>query len=196
MTARYVTDADGKGWLNVRWGSASGPMFPPLPQYLSVDHERTEGGRDYFTVSEGQMRGKKASVKLKTGGASNLALGNPGYAAAAKVVFNRRTKELRYGTAGPVAAKTHDGNPVPLGTYDLELPYEAHSLGAPYESQTIYAKTWFRVGHTGDRFLHPGRVSAGCVTVTNLPEWTKIYKYLIKARLGDGASVGKLQVVE
>jgi hypothetical protein len=46
--------------------------------------------------------------------------------------------------------------------------------------------TWFRIGHSGDRFLHPCRVSAGCVTVKDIGEWTKIYNYLINSRKGHG----------
>ena len=87
-------------------------------------------------------------------------------------------------------------NPVPSGKHNLEIPYEAHSLGAPYQRESRYSTTWFRISHSGDRFLHPGRISAGCITVTNIKAWTRIYEYLIKARKGDNKSVGRIEVVE
>ena len=87
-----------------------------------------------------------------------------------------------YGNAGPIATKTDPGNPVPTGTYDLEIPDEVHNLGTTYQGDSPFATTWFRVGHSGDRYLHPGRISAGCVTVTDTKKWTDVYNYLIKRR--------------
>lgn len=45
-----------------------------------------------------------------------------------------------------------------------------------------YAKTWFRIGHEGSRFLHVGRRSLGCITVIDKEKWTDIYNHLIKSR--------------
>jgi hypothetical protein len=78
----------------------------------------------------------------------------------------------------------------------LEIPDEVHNLGNAYISQSRVATTWFRVGHSGDRFLHTGHVSLGCTTVTDVPKWTEIYNYLIRRRKGDLKSVGTIQVVE
>ena len=55
---------------------------------------------------------------------------------------------------------------------------------------------WFRIGHSGDRYLHPGRVSAGCISITETARWMEIYDVLIKARKGDLMSVGILEVVD
>lgn len=194
MGIRYVTNADGRGWLMVRYANDS--TYPPLPQYLKVDHQRTVDGRDHFSILEGVNRGKTASVSLKGDFTSYLTTIAPPHTAAATVKFNLRTREMSYGDIGPIAAKTMDTNPVPLGIHDLEIPYEVHSLGTSYLAQSKYATTWFRVGHSGDRFLHPGRISAGCVTVTDIGTWTSIYEYLIKSRKGDGRSIGKIEVVD
>ena len=76
---------------------------------------------------------------------------------------------------------------------DLEFPYEPHPHGRRYMTYSKYAKTWFRIGHTGDRFLHTGRFSEGCITVKNHSQWTPIYNRLIRSRK-DKKSVGILIV--
>lgn len=194
MAIRYVTNADGKGWLIVRHANKS--TYPPLPQYLKVNHQKTELGRDHFVIMEGRNKGKFASVSIKASNDSYLASGASPHTIAATVKFNITTGKLWYGNLGPINTKTMTGNPVPVGKHNLEIPYEAHSLGTGYQALSKYAKTWFRIGHSGDRFLHPGRISAGCVTVTDIAAWTRIYEYLIKSRKGDGKSVGTIEVIK
>ncbi len=58
------------------------------------------------------------------------------------------------------------------------------------------AKTWFRIGHEGERYLHTGGRSLGCVTITEVEKWNEIYNKLIKARKGDFLSVGVLEVID
>lgn len=190
---KHVTNADGKGWLIVKW--SDGSTVPALPQFLLVDSIKTEGGRDYFKVLEGPRLGKEASVKRKSDGGSYLGTGNP-TESAATVKFNRTTGQLWYGDSGPIKATTQAGNPAPLGLHDIEIPDEVHRMGEPYQIDSPFATTWFRVGHAGDRYLHPGRVSAGCVTVTDTKKWTDVYNCLIKRRKGDNKSVGTIEVVE
>lgn len=192
MSTRYVTNADGKGWLMVRH-DISNATYPPLPQYLKVEHTGTANGRDHFRILEGKYRGKTASVSLRSGGTSYLSRVPPRRRTDAVIRFRLSTGELWYGSKGPFTAITDNENPLPAGTYDLEIPYEYHSLGGGYEAQSRYAGTWFRIGHQGDRFLHPGRVSLGCATVTNVAEWTNIYNYLISARK-NSVSVGTIKV--
>lgn len=191
---KAVTNADGKGWLTVR--HSDGSTYPPLPQYLKVDHTSTSGDREYFTLKEsgrdGRLIDSSASVKQKSGRGSYLASGLT-YKGAAAVTFDTSTGELRYGGRGPVATITMVSNPVPTGTHDLEIPYEQHPGGGGYEASSVYAKTWFRVGHSGDRFLHPGSATAGCATVTGVSEWTSIYMYLINSRK-DNKNVGTITV--
>ncbi len=193
MTIKHISNADGKGWLIVKW--ADGTTIPAVPQFLRVDYKKTENGRDFFTVVEGIHVGKDASVKRMIDGGSYLLDGDPAESKAT-LKFDRKKGEFWYGGTGPVAAKTDAANPMPLGSFDIELPDEVHNLGAQYQVDSVFATTWFRVGHSGDRFLHPGRVSAGCVTITDIRQWTSIYNYLIKRRLGDGKSVGTIEIVE
>lgn len=81
------------------------------------------------------------------------------------------------------------------GVYDVEIPDHPHVGGNSYPEST-YARTWFRIGHDGARYLHTGVFSAGCMTVTERTRWDEIYVKLIKARKGDGRSVGTLEVVD
>ena len=55
---------------------------------------------------------------------------------------------------------------------------------------------WFRISHSGERYLHPGMVSAGCISVTETKRWMEIYNTLIKARKGDFMSVGTFEVID
>jgi hypothetical protein len=193
MIIKQITNADGKGWLMVRW--EDGSTVPAVPQYLRVEYLRSEAGREYFKILEGLRTGMKASVILRGRGWSYLGDGDP-QQPAGMVRFNRKTGELWYGAAGPLRATTLAANPVPVGMHELEIPDEVHILGANYQADSPFATTWFRVGHGGDRFLHPGRISAGCVTVTDTKSWSHVYNYLIRRRKGDGRSVGTITVVE
>lgn len=74
------------------------------------------------------------------------------------------------------------------------------NLGMGYLGQTPYAKNWFYLG-TGnavpgnnDRYLHTGRVSAGCITVEPA-SWTALYRHLILSRSGNDKTVGTVTVV-
>lgn len=193
MPIKHVSNADGEGWLIIKW--ADGTTVPALPQYLRVDFKKTENGRDFFAPIEGLHSGQEASVKRKTGDGSYLLDGDPADLKAV-LKFDRKKGEFWFGGNGPVAATTQSANPIPLGTFDVEIPDEVHIKGVRYQGDSIFATTWFRIGHSGDRYLHPGIVSAGCVTVTDTKKWTDIYNYLIKRRLGDSKSVGIIDVVE
>ena len=85
-------------------------------------------------------------------------------------------------------------NPVPLGSHNIEIPDAPHSLGSGYLGSAKYARTWFRVGNKGDRYLHCGQVSLGCITVKDVGSWDKIYEHLIKSRKNN-QSVGVIKVV-
>jgi hypothetical protein len=137
------------------------------------------------------MNGRSASVTQS--GGPFLTASAP-RSAAGRCRFEIGSGHFYYGTTGPIAATTMAANPPPLGTHDLEIPYEVHPGGQGYAAQSRYATTWFRVGHSGDRFLHAGRISAGCITITDIRAWTAIYETLIKARK-DLRSVGEVEIV-
>lgn len=192
MPEKRYTVAGMDGWLNVK-REPSGLVIA-VPEFIQVEVERSSGGRDFFSVLEGVERGKHFSVK-----SGNLKVGSPGYRAAAVLQFNLGRESLSY-PGGEVKAITHSRNPIPAGVHPIQLPDFPHSLGMGYMSQSTYAKSWFYLGQgnavpgNNDRYLHPGSVSAGCITV-DPSEWTRLYQYLILCRSGDGKTVGTVTVV-
>ena len=194
MARKYTKDADGHGWLIVRY--ENGTTYPPLPMYTLVETIPSSDGRTKFKILEGKSKDKIASLSD-----GNFLIDARGaHASAGQMYYNRIAGQLWYGTmdrnSPGLACRLYPSNPPPTGTHDLEIPDEVHSLGSSYLSSSKYATTWFRIGHSGDRYLHPGNVSLGCVTVTALDQWTNIYNYLIGRRKGDGRSVGTIQIFE
>lgn len=194
MAKKYTKNADGHGWLKVRY--ADGGEYPPLPVYTLVETVPSRDGRVHFNILEGRSRGKRASLSN-----DNYLIDVKGpHGDAAKVYYERRFGELWYGDADRkkpgIPCRVYTDNPPPLGTHDLEIPDEVHPLGNSYLEKSDFATTWFRIGHRGDRYLHPGSVSLGCITVTDVEKWTSLYWYLVGRRKGDGKSVGTVQIFE
>jgi len=79
---------------------------------------------------------------------------------------------------------------VNLFEHEIEIADFSHDLGAPYGAP---GKVWFRIGHSGDRYVHPGRISAGCLTCAP-SQWEELYGVLHCARANDKISVGTLVV--
>ena len=52
------------------------------------------------------------------------------------------------------------------------------------------------MGHIGDRYLHTGQRSLGCITIIENARWLEIYNILIKARKNDFVSVGVIEVID
>ncbi|MEK7624938.1 MAG: hypothetical protein AAB467_01150 [Patescibacteria group bacterium] len=187
---RYVSD-ENDGWL---WALLEDNKTKiDLPAFLKVKVERSDNKREYFTILEGPYRGKSASVVFRNDGSSWFITGvKPEPMARAKYSISQKTfilKGRKY--------KTVDYPKVPWkkGLYDIEIPDYAHSGGANYpEAQR--AKTWFKIGHFGERYLHTGGRSLGCMTVIETKRWMEIYNGLINARKGDFMSVGVLEVVD
>jgi hypothetical protein len=207
MSIRFIT-GDDKGSLLVRRVSNNEKVS--LPHLLKVELQRTEQQRDYFRALEGTYMGVDFSVAQQpttpgrgcappvAGGSYLSAEGS--HLGAGTIRFDRRANQLWYDGTGPVAAITDSRNPIPLGTFALEIPDHPHELGEPYLNQTKYALVWFRVLPGGantstDRYLHTGADSAGCVTVQEVTQWTAIYNYLINRRKDDVA-VGTIVVTE
>jgi hypothetical protein len=201
---KYVVGVS-HGWTRVK--SEPDGMEFSLPEYTRVEHTQTKSlprneVRDVFTVLEGAYRGKVASV-IQTNGRSNLKTPLPAYTAGARLKFDARKARLSYG-GREIPAVTASGNEAtPNGTHFIRLPDAPHGAGQPYLSLCPRALTWFYIGPgavstvgTNNAFyLHPGRVSAGCVTVTDLAAWTGLYNYLATSRQGDGLSVGTIEVI-
>lgn len=172
MAIRYVTDADRTGWLSVvpdgvaPAAAASDPALRlALPQTLKVDVYKTEAGREFFQVLEGPNKGRKASVKLEAGGRSYLAA-SAAIGSAAVIRLNRKLQQLWFGGRGPFNAFTQASNPVPIGSWGIEIPDAPHDSPTLYSTYSAYYRTWFRilVSPDSDRYVHLGVISHGCVT--------------------------------
>ena len=189
---RYVKAASSDGWLLVKPEPVG--VNIALPEYLAVELSSSKNGRDYFTVLEGVHAGKSFSVL-----AGYLQQGNPGYKPAANLHFNIGKQLLNF-PGGQVKAITSPQNPITPGSHPIQIPDFPHDLGIPHLAQSPYAKNWFYLGHgaatpgNNDRYLHTGRVSAGCVTV-DPASWTVLYRSLILCRSGNGPTVGAINVV-
>jgi len=188
---RFVPDVS-RGWMRARIEATA--TNESLPYTVAVSYTKTERGREYFTILEGAHRGKGASVSLNTNGTSRFLTADP-RSTGVRLRFTKSTGALELiGTALRYQTITDPRNPIPNGEWDIEIPDYPHALGASYEDRAQRAKTWFRLGHSGDRYLHTGRVSAGCVTVSEVQRWDELYARIIGARKGDAVSVGVLEV--
>jgi hypothetical protein len=174
------------GWVSVKptYLALKGGEPFEFPHQLRVRVDSVDGNDRNVVAKEGRYKAKDADMSTDA-----LTLDSSARSGA-ECSFDIGKSEFRWGGSGPVSAITHSGNPIPTGEHDLEIPDYQHSLGSKYGD---FGTTWFRVGHSGDRYLHPGRVSAGCITVDATAEWPKIYRYLIDARKDD-TSVGTVKV--
>ncbi len=185
------------GWIEVLIGGARQPLFSGT----KVAFSQTSGGRDYGVVSEGAFEGKSfdvASGNLDTGyrRLQNLivkAVTRPGGPIDIDGVPYELNITLSYReggaakSSGPFPARTDPDNPLPAGTHDLEIPDFPHPKGKPYGP---HGMVWFRIGHSGDRYLHPGKGSLGCITCAPA-NWPVIYNIVHASRL-DSKSTGRL----
>lgn len=229
MQTRFVTDPYRYGWiLAVPDGLDPGAVVKnpsrgvSLPWCLKVNLLRTEGGRDYFEIMEGALKNTKASLKLGSTGQSLLTTQSL-QQGVASVNLSRKKQQVWFGAQGPFSGFSELNNPVPSGMHDLEIPDFPHPDYYPESSK--YQQVWFRVGHSGDRYLHLGTISHGCATVRPwLPDkqrdsrfsgrtdselglpapapvppfanWDTICSTLMRCRKGDGRSVGTLHVID
>ncbi|AKJ29450.1 hypothetical protein [Caldimonas brevitalea] len=188
---RYIVGGSD-GWLRIK--REPGSEIISVPEYLQVALTSSSNGRDFITLQEGPHKDKKFSVTT-----GNLSARKPDYTAAAHLTFSLSREVVRY-ALGTVKAITDSSNPVPEGLHPIQIPDHPHHGGLRYEARSAYAKTWFYLGHGdaiarhGDRYLHTGARSAGCITV-DPQEWTQFYRYLILCRSGNGKTVGSVTVV-
>jgi hypothetical protein len=179
MPLMQISNADQKGWLLARFTTRE---VVALPWRLKVDFIRLMDGRDHFRIVEGPYAGREASSP--NSGSSYLeALSHGG---AATLRFRKSAREIHYGSGSMVAAYTDAGDAVPNGRHEIEIPDFPHPGGEGYENRSAYAKSWFRIGNSGARYLHCGEVSAGCATVTDIAGWTGLYLEIIGRRSRDG----------
>ena len=188
ITATRFVQEPETGWLTVI--DESGKRIA-LPETLCVELFRVADGREHFTITEGPHRGKRASVRLNPDGSSVLSESDP-RGRPVRATYSVSRKTLTVGTTS-YATVDYPLRPWALGTYDIEIPDAPHKGGLRYP-EASRSRTWFRVGHAGDRFIHTGAASAGCITVVDRSKWDQICAALVRGRKGDRVSVGTIEV--
>jgi hypothetical protein len=171
---RYVSRIDPDDWLLVMMDTGEKQS---LPYGLEVDLTGFEDGRDHFKILEGLLMGRSASVKRD--GTRSYLIDTIHHDVAAELRFNRKKQELWINGRGPFnafsghfrpviqAPSGHDFTQVPPGRYVIQIPDAPHAATrVEYAAYTaVHHRTWFRIGKSGDRYLHVGEISEGCVTV-------------------------------
>lgn len=187
---RYVP-ALVEGWLRVVLDSDGKRIA--LPTALHVNVTRIVGGREHFIVAEGANRGIHASVSLLPDGSSRFGSQSP-HRPAVSLNYSKSTKMLSL-AGRKYPTRDYLLKPWTKGIYDVEIPDAPHSGGLRYPEAAL-SRTWFRVGHTGDRYIHTGAGSLGCITILERDRWDDLCSTLVQARKGDNVSIGTLTVVD
>lgn len=193
---RYVRSTTD-GWLQVMINGRRNS----LPSGLLVSLIRTASGRDYGVVKEGALAGVAFDVssgnlvatygrftdlrlKVITRAAGPVTVNGVSYDLELRIQY-RDGATTR--TSGPHLAFTQRSNPVPTGIHDLEIADHPHEGGQGYGAT---ATVWFLIGHTGDRYLHPGTISLGCMTC--LPaSWDEIHRIVHSAPIAPRYEIGR-----
>jgi hypothetical protein len=185
---KYTPDINN-GWLKVKLADGKATS---LPAFLQVQSEYIESGREYFTILEGLYKNQKASVSLNNGNSRLLI--DVKHEPLIHLQYSISQKKLIIGNK-KYKAVDYVETPWKKGWYDIELPDYPHEDRMNYTNTSSRFKTWFRIGHEGEKYLHTGRASLGCMTIIEIEKWNEIYNKLIKARKGDFISVGVLEVI-
>lgn len=200
LAPRFV-ESTSDGWLVTKINGAR----VSLPSAIKVDLRSTSGGRDYGKVLEGVLSGadfdvfsghlvssydhyKDLVVKVTKSANGPVEEGGVSYDLTLSLTYCANDKSR---TAGPFAAMIETGNSLAKGWHDIEIPDFPHLLGSGYGD---FGTTWFRIGHKGARYMHPGQVSEGCLTCAP-SGWNEIYSIVHRCRHTDSLSVGRLNVI-
>lgn len=192
----YVSFERGKnGWTLVR--KEDDKVKIGLPAYLKVKLEKQDAKRQYFVIMEGSWRGIRASVEIQKDGTSYLESINH-QIGPVHLIYSRSQKTLKFkNEIYKVREYKNDPQPWKNTLYDIEIPDYYHNGGRYYLDRAKLAPVWFKTTHpSGDRYVHPGTYSLGCVTLTEIECWDEICKILMRARRGDGKSIGVLGVID
>ena len=210
MAFKYTRRADDSGWLAVMLSATKQLGF--LCEYTKVEMLKEEGGRVFFTVSDGNSDhvGKEASLKKENavrflsdvppGGPATLQVRYTGAPVEEVSPFKGRLKqqwaEASFnGVQAQVTLNSVWGTsftPIPVGAHMIMAPDQSHAniSTAGYRSATPGLRctdVWFPIqlgGTTGNsgRYVHVGHLSEGCVTFHELAKWDAVYDYLIASR--------------
>jgi hypothetical protein len=191
VTATRYISRSKDGWTGVL-SEATGAKLA-LPARLRVSVFKVESKREYITILEGTHRGTRATIKLNADGTSRLEA-ETAQTAEVKLRYSKAARTLTIGRQ-TFLTRDYPLRPWAKGVYDIEIPDWPHKGGLRFPEANL-AKVWFRVGHSGDRYIHTGAASSGCVTLTERNRWDALCEILMRARKGDGISVGTLTVVD
>lgn len=192
---RYVV-ADDNGWLLVRSADRRAPAEFSLPHLLRVLVTRTMQGREYFLVQEGPEAGRRGSIAMQNH-VSRLSPAPMERTPPVRMIYHKKSRKLEIPGLGSFRVAWPPRNPFAVGAnFNVEIPDFPHAPGRTYEKRATFATSWFRIADpkVPDRYLHVGKRSAGCSTVTEVSRWDEIYRFLINRRL-DNRYVGTLTVV-
>lgn len=186
---RYTPDIVD-GWLRARDANYKEIS---LPAYLRVKPEYIKNNREYFTPLEGVYHHQLLSTKLQDDRSSYFVSGVK-HEPMVRATYSISTKLF---TLNGKKYKTIDYSDAPWGKglYDIEIPDYPHGRNDLY-AEAKRQKVWFRIGHSGARYLHVGSRTLGCMTIIETIRWMEIYNALIKARKGDSMSVGEVEVID
>lgn len=187
----YFTPLTKDGWFVCHKDGTNKKIS--LPSYIKVHFDKLESKKKYITVVEGVLQGTQLWSDEGKEKQYALLKENP-QTDSVNLIYSISKKTLKLNN------KTYLTTDSPnalwkKGLYDIEIPDYPHEGGLHYKDSK-YAKVWFRIGHDGDRYLHTGAHSLGCMTVIKIGKWDEIFGILIKARKGDGDSVGVLEVID
>jgi hypothetical protein len=192
---RYVV-GDERGWRLVRSAYQRTPKEFSLPHLLKVLVSRTYRGREYFVVQEGPEAGRRGSVALHNQ-VSRLSPAPMTREPSVGMIHHKRSRQLEVPGLDRFDVAWPPRNPFPVdATFHVEIPDFPHAPGRTYENRATFATSWFRIADSKvpDRYVHVGKRSAGCSTVTEVKRWDELYRFLINRRLDD-RHVGTLTVV-
>jgi len=181
-----------------------------------VEFQRAENNRDYFKILDFEHQNREASLSHEqVGGTFKSRLIQPlAYLGPAKVDWDAGIKKVVVSIPGTPsipkieATGKSDTDPANLsnGTFKLRPRMEVFrpgtdppALGEIYKGYLRDAPhfyTWFLIEYQPARgfFLHAGRASAGCVTVTEMPKWESIFQLLVRCRTPDFKHIGEITV--
>ena len=187
---RFVAGLNPNSWLSVRLDAGFGKELPHL---LAVQLVESAAEAIRFLIIEGRYKGELAQISAAPGHdylRQEIGVRRD----SAQMTLFRGAQRLLIKGVGEFSVLVDPRNPIQLGTYRVEIPDEPHEKGRPYLDRSKYARTWFRIAEQGDRYLHTGEVSAGCVTVDAVASWDDICRMLLRSRL-DSQAVGTIEVL-
>lgn len=195
-TILYVSfESTKNGWVWARKEDDETKI--DLPAYLKVKLESQDVKRQYFTILEGARRGTKASIEIPKDGTSYLEPTN-NQIGPVHLSYSRSRKTLKFkNKTYKVRGYNNDPEPWKNILYKIEIPDHYHGGGRYYSDRAELAPVWFKTAHpSGNRYVHPGTYSLGCVTLIEIERWDELCKILLKARKGDDESIGVLEVAD